>query len=152
MGRSFAALAFAVVAFAGCGGTSATPLASECTAGAKGILAALEKAPGSALLPDGTPLSQCVLDGQDDGELQEVGIAFTQAAEQLRDPAESDPAQALRLGYLAGVARRGAARTNGVMLELVRRIEVVAGRTQDSATPECAAAIERGLKAGEANG
>ena len=155
MGRSAQALALAslaAAALAGGGGPGPTPIASECTAGGAGIVKALAKAPGRVLLPDGTPLSQCVLNGQDDGELQEVGIAFSQAAETLRATAESNSVDALRLGYLVGVTRRGAARTNGVMSELVRRIEVVAGRTQEAATQECAQAIEAGLKAGEANG
>ncbi len=155
MGRFAQALATTTIAgaaLAGCGGTGPTPIAGECTAGARGVIAALEQAPGPALLPDGSRLSECVLNGQDDGELQEVGIAFSQAAEQLRASAETDPEAALRLGYLVGVTRLGASRTNGVMSELVRRIEIVTGRTQEGATPECAKAIEAGLTAGEANG
>jgi hypothetical protein len=46
------------------------------------------------------------------------------------------------------VTQKGAARTNGVMAELVRRIEIVAGRTIDDASPEARRAIEAGMAAG----
>ncbi len=150
MGRPAVALAVLALAAtsAGCGGTAPTPLADGCTASPERIIEALRTAPGPVVVEDGTPLSQCVADGLDEGELQTVGIAFSKAAERLRDTAETDPRAALQLGYLVGVTQRGAARTNGVMAELVRRIEVVAGRTQEQATPEAAAALEEGLAAG----
>lgn len=148
MGRlARAAVALLLVAV-GCGEAPPTPLADGCTANPEGIVRALATAPGPVLLEDGRPLSRCVADGTDDGELQTVGIAFSGAAERLRATAETDPAAALRLGYLVGVTQRGAARTNGVMAELVRRIEIVAGRTADDASPEARRALERGLRAG----
>ncbi len=151
MGRAtLAATALALSAglLAGCGGQAPTPIADGCTASAEGIVAALAKAPGPVVLEDGSLLSRCIADGLDDGELQTVGIAFSRAAETLRASARTDPDAALRLGYLTGVTQKGAARTNGVMLELVRRIEVTAGRTQEEATPEAARALQRGLTAG----
>lgn len=152
MGRRAVALVALALAAVGCGGSAPTPLASGCTASPESIVAVLAKAPGPVVLEDGSPLSQCVLDGQDDGELQTVGIAFSRAAELLRDAAETDPRAALQLGYLVGVTQKGAARTNGVMAELVRRIEVVAGRTSDDASPAAQRALQEGLAAGAAVG
>lgn len=155
MGRRLsasAACALAAGVAAGCGGAAPSPLADGCVAGPERIIEVLATAPGPVVVEDGTPLSQCVADGTDDGELQSVGIAFSRAAERLRETAERDPDAALRLGYLVGVTQRGAARTNGVMAELVRRIEIVAGRTVDDATPDARRALERGLAAGAARG
>lgn len=151
MGHSspaLAACALAATAVAGCGSQAPTPLADGCTAGPERIVAALRTAPGPVVLEDGSPLSRCVADGTDEAELQTVGIAFSHAAERLRKTAETDPEAALRLGYLVGVTRKGAARTNGVMAELVRRIEVAAGRTSDDASPTAQRALQKGLAAG----
>ncbi len=155
MGCRAVAAALALVAgvlAAGCGGTAPTPLADGCTAGPEGIQRALRRAPRPVVLEDGSPLSRCVADGLDDGELQTVGIAFSRAAENLAEPARTDPAAALQLGYLAGVTRKGAARTNGVMAELVRRIELTAGRLGDDAPPAVQRAMAQGLAAGAKDG
>lgn len=152
MGRLPCAAAVLVLTAAGCGGPGPTPIADGCTASAQGVVKALGKAPGAVVLEDGSPLSRCVADGLDDAELQTVGTTFSHAAELLRTRATTDPASALQLGYLAGVTRKGAARTNGVSAELVRRIEVVAGRAEEGATPEAARALERGVAAGERRG
>jgi hypothetical protein len=148
MGRLPPAAAVIALVVAGCGGPAPTPLADGCTAGPDAIVAALRTAPGAVVLADGSPLSRCISDGTDEGELQTVGIAFSSAAERLRDTAETDPEAALRLGYLVGVTQKGAARTNGVMAELVRRIEIVAGRTSDDASPAARRALQVGLAAG----
>ena len=152
MGRPARAAVALLLVAAGCGGTSPTPLADGCTANPEGIVRALATAPGPVVLEDGSPLSRCVADGTDDGELQTVGITFSGAAERLRASAERDPDAALQLGYLVGVTQKGAARTNGVMAELVRRIEIVAGRTADDASPAAQRALQEGLRAGAADG
>lgn len=151
MGRLVVAVGCAAVAAAGCG-PGETPLAPGCTEGVDAIVAALATAPAAVTLSDGTKLSRCVADGQDDAELQSVGVVFHRAAERLRERALSDPAAAVQLGYLVGATRRGAEMTNGVMAELVRRVELVAGRLSDDAPPPIDAAIQRGLRAGEATG
>ncbi len=148
MGRFQPTVAALALVTAGCGGPAPTPLADGCTASPESIIATLGTAPGPVVLEDGSPLSRCVTDGTDEGELQTVGIAFSRAAERLRDTAETDPVAALRLGYLVGVTQKGAARTNGVMAELVRRIEIVAGRTSDDASPAARRALQEGLAAG----
>ena len=152
MARLVPAVAALTLAAAACGDPAPTPLAGGCTAGPKGIVDALRAAPGPVALEDGTPLSRCVADGTGEGELQTVGIAFSQATERLRETAETDPRAALRLGYLVGATQKGAARTNGVMAELVRRIEVTAGRTSEDASPAARRALEKGLTAGAESG
>ncbi len=148
MGRLPPTVAALALVAAGCGGPAPTPVADGCTAGPEPIVAALGGAPGPVVLDDCSPLSRCVSDGIDEGELQAVGIAFSRAADGLRDPAETDPGAALRLGYLVGATQKGATRTNGVMAELVRRIELVAGRTADDASPAARRALQEGLAAG----
>lgn len=148
MGPVVPAVAALALAAAGCGGQAPKPLADGCTASPDALVETLRTAPGPVLLEDGARLSRCVADGTDEGELQTVGIAFSRAAERLRETAETDPEAALRLGYLVGATQKGATRTNGVMAELVRRIEVAAGRTSDDATPAAQRALERGLEAG----
>jgi hypothetical protein len=151
MGRLLVALACCATLAAGCG-DAATPLAPACTEGEEAILHALASAPGPVALADGTRLSRCIADGEDDAEMQNVGLVFHRAAEQLRGPAAHDRRAALELGYLVGATRRGAAHSNGVMAELVRRIELVAGSAGDGAPPAVADALRRGLAAGERGG
>lgn len=142
----------ATLAAAGCG-PGATPLADGCTSGPAPVLHALRAAPRAVALSDGTLLSRCIADGLDDAELQNVGIVFHQAAEGLRERAQSgDRAAALQLGYLIGATRRGAARTNGVSAELVRRVELVGGRMGDAVDAAARADLRRGMAAGERGG
>ena len=155
MGRrvAMAAVLSAALALAGCGGEQAA-LSAGCTEDDGSVVAALEGAPDEVALADGTRLSDCVADGLDDADLQNIGITYHRAAERLRDQAQegSGPAAqdaAMRLGYLVGATRKGASGTNGVMAELQRRIENVAGRYTDRATPAGRSALERGLAAGE---
>lgn len=149
MRRLAAALVpLAACATAGCG-PGPTPLADGCTGDGRSVDRALVAAPRRVALPDGTALSRCIADGTDDAEMQEVGITFHRTAERLYDRLDrGDRGAAVELGYLVGATRRGAARTNGVMAELVRRIELVAGRALDRA-PAARADIERGIAAGE---
>ena len=149
-----AAVLSAALALGGCGGSEDAVLSAGCTEDDGSVVSALEGAPDEVVLPDGTRLSDCVANGLDDADLQNIGITYHRAAERLRDDAQegSGPAAqdaALRLGYLVGATRKGASGTNGVMAELQRRIENVAGRYTDRATPAGRDALERGLEAGE---
>lgn len=136
----------------GCGATSA-PLSAACTGGQQTIRRALRSAPRPVRLPDGSRLSQCIRTGTDQADLMDVGASFTSVADALRDRAreQRDVAAAVQLGYLVGATRKGAGRTNGVMAELQRRIELVGGRLQDE-VPALADAVQRGLTAGEQRG
>lgn len=138
-------LAAMIGAAAGCG-SSVKPLPPACSDGPSAIVRALASAPGSVRLGDGTPLSDCVARAYDDGEVQQLGFSFTPAADRLA--ARRTAAAALQLGYLVGAVRRGAARTNGVQGELVRRLEA----TIVFDDPALVAAARRGVHAGEARG
>lgn len=153
MGHSWRATALAGVAVSlGACGKEATPISPACTQTDGPIVAALAAAPGAVTLPGGYRLSQCIRDGTDEAELQSVGITFHRVAEELRVKArDGDDVAALQLGYLIGATRRGAQRTNGVMAELQRRVELVGGRLQDEA-PAIADDVQRGLEAGERDG
>ena len=135
-----------VVALAGCGSTHPPALSLSCTGGPGPIRTALKAAPGPVRLADGTRLSDCVADADDDGELQEAGALLTRVADDL-----AAGGQAVQLGYLVGAARRGGAHTNGVGLELVHRIEASARRLGEGGGTD-GAALERGLEAGERTG
>jgi hypothetical protein len=153
MARWLAAVGCVAAAWgsAGCG-PGPTPLADGCTDSGP-IQRALARAPATPRLPDGTTLSRCVADGQDDAELQSVGLAFTSVADALRARAQAgETTAALQLGFLIGATRRGAKRTDGVMAELQRRIELVGGRMLDRVPPATGHALQRGLTAGEARG
>jgi hypothetical protein len=135
------------LAVVGCGAQH-EPLSVLCTEGAPPIERALRRAPAAVALADGTPLSKCVADARDIGELQSFGFIVTRLADRLADRATVGGAAALRLGYLIGAARRGAQHSEGVPNELVHRLEVTARRVPARAQP----VLERGLRAGERAG
>lgn len=130
-----------------------SPAPSSACFEASQVRVALEAVPGGAArLPDGTTLSRCVELSASDEFLQDLGLVFTASADELGDAAISgDAAAAERLGFLVGAAQRGAARGQGVQLELVRRLESSARRaTADD--PRVAQALRTGLRAGERSG
>lgn len=139
-----------VVLLAGCGSGGGGPISPACTDDTAVIVKALGRAPAAVTLPDGTRLADCISRGTSDADLQSVGLAFHTVAEDLRVRAREggDAGAATGLGYLIGATRKGAAHTNGVMAELQRRVELVGGRLETE-SPGIAAAVERGLAAGE---
>jgi hypothetical protein len=146
------ALALALAA-AGCGGSDPAPVDAACMASPDAIERALARAPGPVALPSGTRLSECVAGARSDADLQNTGLVLTRAADDLADRAQrGDAAAAVGLGYLVGAARRGAARTNGIHAELARRLESAARVLAGGGGPGVAGALQRGLRAGEANG
>jgi hypothetical protein len=143
-----AALAGSVLAIAACGSDDEGRTPAACTTGADGLRAALHRAPGAVRL-DGTPVSRCLGKQSSGGTLQAVGAAYVEAAAQLAARARREPGgrAALELGYLIGAARRGAAVTQGIHAELLRRLDqelaVVNTRTR---------AFRRGERAGRRAG
>ena len=117
-----------------------------CSEGPEPVLRALHAAPEPVRLADGTRLSECVARAGDDAELQMVGFAFTPVADRLGERATREAA--VQLGYLVGAVRRGASRSNGIHVELVRRMESRV-RFDDPALLEAA---ERAAEAGERTG
>src|SRR6478609_7691336 len=110
---SRAALAFLLalvsLAAAGCGKQDdSTPVA--CLEGKEVYLAALADSPGAVKLAGDTPISECLAENQQGGDLATVGEAMVETATELNGEARSVPASpaALQLGYLIGAAQRGA--------------------------------------------
>ena len=109
------------------------------------MLTALRAAPGEVRLDGDTPLSECLANAEDGGELTDVGTGYVAAAQRLADRAEREPGgpAAEQLGYLVGAVRRGSLPDQGLAYELVRRIEREAARADRRS-----AAFRRGLRAG----
>jgi hypothetical protein len=147
MRRSGVLLALVAASVAGCG-QQAQSIPPACAQDAAAIERALTRAPGAVTL-DGTRLSDCVSGATDDSDLQDFGMVVTQVAEDLSERGTGDPAAALQLGYLVGATRRGAARTNGIHLELARRLERSGASIE---TGPSLRALDRGLAAGERSG
>ncbi len=149
-------LALLVAALAaGCGGRDdSTPVA--CLQGTGPYLAALERAPGAVKLAGETPVSECLTENQQGGELATVGEAMVEAATLLNGETRTEPgtAAALRLGYLIGAAQRGSERTEGIHADLIRRLTVAARYAPGNQPlpPDFARAYREGYDAGHAGG
>src|SRR4051794_14252689 len=148
----FAGLA---IAAAGCGGQGdSTPVA--CLEGASAYEKALQDAPSEVLLGDGTPISECLAPNQQAGDLARVGEAIVAAATSLNAAAREDSGAdaALQLGYLLGAAQRGAAASEGIHSDLVRRLTVAARFAPDRRPLPAGflAQYSEGFKAGRVTG
>lgn len=146
-----AAVAVAAGIAAGCGSEEDPLVSTACTEAPATITRALQTAPEQVELADGTTLSGCFEAARDAAELQNVGVTMAGAAEDLEAKAlDGDATAALQLGYLVGAARKGSVRTVAYSAELVRRLERSA--SVEDGGPAVAAALERGLEAGEQRG
>lgn len=115
------------------------------------VARALERAPASVRLAGGSSLSECVrVLARRDDELQALTVRLIRVADDLRARADGDRAAALRLGYLVGAVRRGAARTPGLAAQLARRIDQVAAYEAGGRPPR--PELARGVGLGEAGG
>ncbi len=137
-----------VLALGGCSSGDDEGVPVACKEGPDGVQAALARAPARVEV-GGTPLSECFTRGADSADLQQVGASYVTVASRLADQARLRPESpaALRLGYLVGASRRGAAGTQGVHEELMRRIE-----QELSGVDTRSAAYRRGFEAGRARG
>jgi hypothetical protein len=154
-GSAVAALLALALLAAGCGSQrDSTPVA--CLEGAGAYLAALGGAPGEVRLRGETPISDCLAQNQQGGDLAAVGGAMVEAATRLDGEARAQPGgdANLRLGYLLGAAQRGAERTEGIHADLIRRLTVAAryapGRRP--LPPAFYHAYRSGYAAGQENG
>jgi hypothetical protein len=121
------ASALVLLAIAGCGREdSSTPVA--CLEGSTAYLEALPAAPGEVRLDGETPISDCLVENQQGGNLATVGTALIEAATELDAEARTEPGgdANLQLGYLIGAAERGAESTEGIHNDLIRRLTVAA--------------------------
>jgi hypothetical protein len=132
-------------------GVGEEPRSPLCTSAAGAVERALGRAPRPVHLADGSLISDCVARSRSDAELQEIGLVLTRAADHLAARAARDEAAVLALGYLVGAARRGAAQTSGVHVQLVRRLEQGAAFLE-SRNARLRAALRRGIAAGQATG
>jgi hypothetical protein len=139
----------------GCGKQDdSTPVA--CLQGKEIYLAALADAPGAVKLADETPISECLAENQQGGDLATVGEAMVETATELNGEARSVPSSpaALQLGYLIGAAQRGADSTEGIHADLLRRLAVAARYApgREPLSPAFLAAYRRGFDAGHSSG
>ena len=112
---------------AGCGNQDdSTPVA--CLEGSGAYLAALDAAPAAVKLAGEAPISACLAENQQGGDLANVGTALVEAATELNAEARAEPGGSanLQLGYLIGAAQRGADSSEGIHSDLLRRLTVAA--------------------------
>jgi hypothetical protein len=148
-------LALGATIAAGCGNQDpSTPVA--CLEGSGAYLRALAAAPGEVRLGGETPISECLAESQEAGELATVGEALVESATRLNAEARAEPGGegSLQLGYLIGAVQRGAERTEGIHADLLRRLSVAARYAPDRKPlpPAFLAAYGRGFDAGRAQG
>jgi hypothetical protein len=148
--RAFAPVVLAAAALAvlaGCGSEPSRTVPAACTRGPAPIERALLRAPGEVRL-GGRRLSECFAPGGDAAAVEALGLAYLPAAARLAADARAHPhgPAPVRLGFLIGAVRRGAAR-GGVYAELQRRLELeLAG--VDTGAP----GFRSGERAGRARG
>jgi hypothetical protein len=113
---------------AGCGsqGDDSTPVA--CLEGSAAYLKALRTAPGAVEVGGEAPISDCLAENQQAGDLATVGEAMIETATKLNAEARAKPGGEanLELGYLLGAAEAGAETTEGIHTDLIRRLVVAA--------------------------
>src|SRR3954454_24734675 len=146
--RALGSAAVSVALLSGCGSGDKGPPA--CRSGARTAPRALQRAPGHVALEDGTLIATCVQRSLGTGEMQTLGFTYVAAANSELKLMRRTEDAALRLGFLVGAVRRGANKTNGVQLELVRRLEQIAGVDGPAGTG--GAAYRRAIAAGETHG
>jgi hypothetical protein len=130
-----------VLGMAGCARDDGeAELPSACRSEAAVFGDALAAAP-SAVRVDGVAISECLVKEASQGDVQLVGQTLLAAAQGL-----GEEERAVALGYLVGALRRGAERSGGIHLELVRRVE------QEALGLRGARGFDRGLRAGRTSG
>ncbi len=140
---------------AGCGKQDdSTPVA--CLEGSGAYVSALATAPGEVKLAGETPISACLAENQQGGDLATVGMALIEAATELNAQARAQPGGPanLQLGYLIGAVDRGAESTEGIHTDLVRRLTVAARYApgREPLSPTFLATYRDGYDAGRARG
>ena len=150
------ALAALIAALAaGCSQSEPDQAPDACLAGAQAYIDALEAAPGEVRLAGETPISECLPEDQEGGELAEVGSAMVTAATRLNGEALRDPGgdATVQLGYLIGAAEAAAEDSAGIHRDLILRLNTAA-RFDPSGQPsaEFERAFERGYEAGQETG
>jgi hypothetical protein len=141
----------ALAVLAGCGSDDAPATPSACLEPASGYLAALRAAPAEVRLEGGTPISDCLVEGQSGGQLAQVGQAMVGAATELNAAVRSGNDDApLQLGYLVGAVQEAASTTSGIHEDLTLRLDAAANFTPNG--KPFPASVERTLNQGYAAG
>lgn len=134
-------------------------LASACSSGSESFPVACQDSPDAfaraltaaprPVLVDGTRISSCFARRSDPGSIETLASTLIAVDAALADRARLAPSShaAVELGYLLGAARRGAARTEGIHLELLRRL-----RQELVGLDTTTAAYASGEQAGERTG
>jgi hypothetical protein len=145
-------LAACSLAVAACGSDEGSETSDACLEGPDAYVHALRAAPDEVRLADGTPISDCLAEGQSGGELGTVGEAMITAATRLNSDAlrTLDQRTAVELGYLVGAIERGAEGTSGIHEDLLRRVEAAAGFTGQADVP--AGSFRHGFEQGREAG
>ena len=145
-GGAAAAAALVLTQAACSSGAERVPPACMDSSGA--FVRALAAAPGPVSV-DGTRISRCFARRSSSADVENVGAGLITVAEQLSSRAHVHPhsRSATELGYLIGASERGAARTEGIHYELLRRLqmELVGLNTR---TPEYASGEAAGKRFG----
>jgi hypothetical protein len=151
-----AALAVAATATAlivGCGNSQDDQAPGVCLVGNEAYLRALEKAPEPVLLGSTTPISDCLVPQQSQGQLASIGEQMIVAATKLNNEARRDPGgpAAVELGYLLGAVSKGA---DPIHTDLVRRLNSSAhfSETGGALPASFERASGRGYQAGRSSG
>jgi hypothetical protein len=117
---------------------------------------ALRAAPAAVRLDGETPISACLAENQQAGDLANVGETMVTLATKLNLEARADPGGEanLELGYLLGAAERGAEKTEGIHADLIRRLTVAArfAPTDQRLPATFLATYQRGFDAGRRSG
>lgn len=149
-----ACLAALVLSACGEGRETETPVA--CLEGAGAYERALAKAPAAVALAGETPIEDCLAENQSGGDLSAVGEALVETATALNAEARRNPGgqATLELGYLVGATERGAAETEGIHADLIRRLVVAARFTpgEETLSPAFLAVYREGFDAGRNGG
>jgi hypothetical protein len=120
------ALATAAIALiGGCGNSQSDQAPVSCLVGNQAYLRALERAPAPVLLGSTTPISDCLVPEQSQGQLASIGQEMIVAATKLNAESRRDPGgkAPIELGYLLGAASKGA---DPIHTDLVRRLNSAA--------------------------
>jgi hypothetical protein len=147
----------AALAVAGCGGDDPPETPAACLSPASAYLTALKSAPGEVRLGGTTPISECLVEEQEPGQIASVGESIIAAATDLNRRARRDPQPApiLQLGYLVGAVQEAEASTGGIHRDLKLRLDSAARYRGAAGTPFSAGferAFGEGYAAGQAAG
>jgi hypothetical protein len=145
------------VTLAGCGAQEPPGTPAACLSPTSAYLTALKAAPGDVRLGGTTPISDCLVEEQQPGQIATVGEAIIATATELnrRVRRDADPRSIVQLGYLVGAVQEAEASTGGIHQDLKLRLDSAARYNGPDAKP-FSASFERvfgeGYAAGQAAG